>query len=158
MLPIPTRIRAVRENPESPFLDCYPGTPPETLAKIFASRTTVTPPTIQSPKEKPMLNFTNYDENLAAASKGVTKNHINGIGASDNPGRLVDVLETLELITPELAVPLKTIAAHGGAVKDFTTVSVYALDAKLRGTDATLEQRLAFKASLARHGLLTVPR
>jgi hypothetical protein len=105
-----------------------------------------------------MLNFTGYDERVAAASKGVTKQHINGIGAANDPSRLIDVLETLELITPELAVPLRTIAAHGGAVKDFTTVSVYALDAKLRTTDATLEQRLSFKASLARHGLLTVPR
>jgi hypothetical protein len=157
MLPIPMKIRAVRENPESPFLDCYPGTPPETLAKIFASRT-ATPPTIKSPKGKPMLNFTGFDERIAAASKGVTQQHVNGIGASNDPGRLIDVLETLELITPELAVPLKTIAAHGGAVKDFTTVSVYALDAKLRSTDATVEQRMAFKASLARHGLLTVPR
>jgi hypothetical protein len=105
-----------------------------------------------------MLNFTGYDERVAAAANGVTKQHINGINASNDPSRLVDVLETLELITPELAVPLRTIAAHGGEVKDFATVSVYALDAKLRTTDATLEQRLAFKASLARHGLLTVPR
>ena len=105
-----------------------------------------------------MLNMTNYDERLAATSKGVTKHHVNGITASDNPARLIDVLETLELITPELAVPLKTIAAHGGDVKDFATINVYKLDAKLRETDATLEQRLAFKASLARHGLLVVPR
>ena len=103
-----------------------------------------------------MLNFTGYDER--AASNGVTKQHINGINASNDPSRLIDVLETLELITPELAKPLKTIAAHGGPLKDVITLSVYALDAKLRNTDATLEQRLAFKASLARHGMLTVPR
>jgi hypothetical protein len=104
------------------------------------------------------LNFTGYDERLAAASSGVTKSHINGIGGSDNPSRLVDVLEALELITPELAVPLRTIAAAGGPLKEFATVSVYDLDRKLRATDATLDQRLAFKAALSRHGLLTVPR
>jgi hypothetical protein len=107
------------------------------------------------------LNFTGYDERIAASSKGVTRDHVNGIGGSNNPSKLIDVLETLELITPELAVPLRTIAAANSPdckVKDFATISVYALDAALRKTDATLEQRLAFKSSLHRHGLLTVPR
>ena len=157
MAPIPTRIRAVSEDPKAPFLDCYPDISLEELNKILASRTT-SPPTIKSQKEKPMLNFTGYDERLAASSKGIEKSHVNGISASDSPSRLLDVLENLELITPELAVPLKKIAAHGGDPKEFITLSVYALDAKLRKTDATVEQRLAFKASLARQGWLTVPR
>ena len=105
-----------------------------------------------------MLNMTGFDERLAASSSGITKQHINGINASNDPARLLDVLETLELITPELAKPLKTITARGGEVKEFITLSVYALDAKLRMTDATVEQRLAFKASLARHGWLVTPR
>jgi hypothetical protein len=105
-----------------------------------------------------MLNMTGYNEHTAASSKGASLIHINGIGASSDPSRLLDVLETLELITPELAKPLKTIAAHGGPLKDVITLSVYALDAKLRLTDASLESRIAFKASLSRHGLLVVPR
>jgi hypothetical protein len=103
-----------------------------------------------------MPNMTGYNER--ASSNGAIKNHINGINASNDPSRLLDVLQTLELITPELATPLKTIAAHGGPLKDVFTISVYALDAKLRETDAPLESRMAFKASLARFGMLTVPR
>jgi hypothetical protein len=103
-----------------------------------------------------MLNMTNVNEH--ATANGVAKIHINGINASNDPSRLLDVLQTLELITPELATPLKTIAAHGGPLKDVFTISVYSLDQKLRETDAPLEARMAFKASLARFGMLVVPR
>jgi hypothetical protein len=123
-----------------------------------ASENTTHPPSKSQKENNMSLNFTGYDERLAASSKGIEKNHVNGIGASDDPSRLLDVLETLELIAPELAKPLKTITAHGGEVTEFITLSVYALDAKLRTTDATVEQRMAFKSSLARHGWLTVPR
>jgi hypothetical protein len=81
-----------------------------------------------------MLNFTNYDEHVAAASKGIAKTHVNGICASNDPARLVEVLERLDLCSPELAVPLKTIAAAGGELKEFLQVSVYKLDQALRKT------------------------
>ena len=105
-----------------------------------------------------MLNMTNYNEH--AAVKGVEKLHVAGINASSDPGRLVEVLERLEVITPEFAKPLKTICAHsdGKQLKDVLQVNVYKLDKALKATDATIEMRLAFKASLDRFGLLTVPR
>jgi hypothetical protein len=57
-----------------------------------------------------------------------------------------------------LAVPLKTIAAAGGELKEFLQISVYKLDQALRKTEATVEAKIAFKASLHRHNLLVVPR
>ncbi len=104
MLPIPTKIRAVREDPAAPLVECYPETP-DALAAIFAARSTPTTPT-------------------------------------------------------EFAKPLKTICAHsdGKQLRDVLQVNVYKLDKALKATDATIEMRLAFKASLDRFGLLTVPR
>ncbi len=155
MLPIPTKIRAVREDPAAPLVECYPETP-DALAAIFAARSTPTTPT--TPKEKPVQNMTGFNEH--ASVKGVEKTHISGINASSDPGRLVDVLERLELISPEFAKPLKTICAHsdGKQLRDVLQVNVYKLDKALKATDATIEMRLAFKASLDRFGLLTVPR
>jgi hypothetical protein len=80
------------------------------------------------------------------------------INASNDPVRLIQILERLDLVSPEMAKPLKTIAAHGGSVKEVYQVSVDKLDQALRKTEATVEQRLAFKASLDRLGLLVVPR
>jgi hypothetical protein len=66
MLPIPTRIRAVAENPEALHLDCYPGNTKEDVSRIIARRTT----TPSTPKGTPvMLNFTNYDSRLAQKAK-----------------------------------------------------------------------------------------
>ncbi len=105
-----------------------------------------------------MLNMTGFNEH--AAVKGVEKNHISGINASNDPGRLVEVLERLEVISPEFAKPLKTICAHsdGKQLRDVLQINVYQLDKALKATDATIDQRLAFKASLDRFGLLVVPR
>ena len=80
------------------------------------------------------------------------------INASNDPVRLIQILERLDLVSPEMAKPLNTIAAHGGSVKEVYQVSVYKLDQALRKTEASVEQRLAFKASLDRFGLLVVPR
>jgi hypothetical protein len=81
-----------------------------------------------------------------------------GINASNDAVRLIQILERLDLVSPEMAKPLKTIAAPGGSVKEVYQVSVYKLDQALRKTEASVEQRLAFKASLDRFGLLVVPR
>jgi hypothetical protein len=154
MLPIPTKIKAVREDPNDPIVNCY-SEDPITLARIFASRSTSTTPTPTTPKGKtPMMNMTGYDGNHSK----VEKTPINGINASNDPVRLIEILERLDLVSPEMAKPLKTIAAHGGSVKEVFQVSVYKLDQKLRTTEASVEQRLAFKASLDRFGLLVVPR
>ena len=101
-----------------------------------------------------MLNYTGYDGNHTKAEL----TPIPGINASDDPKRLIDVLLRLDLISDGMAESIKTIAAHGGDVKPHYQVSVYKLDAALKSTGASLENRMGFKASLHRHGLLTVPR
>ena len=104
-----------------------------------------------------MLNMTNFDAHLAAAANGVEREHVN-INGTDNPARLIDILERLEMCSAELAVPLKKIAASGGELKEFLQIPVHKLDARLRNTDATVEQRMALKSSLSRHGMLFVQR
>ncbi len=103
-----------------------------------------------------MLNLTGYDGN----HRKVEKVPVAGINATNDPVRLIEILERLELITPEFATPLRTIAAHGAAasLKDVWQISVYKLDKALAGTTASIEARMAFKNSLDRFGLLVVPR
>lgn len=103
-----------------------------------------------------MMNMTGYDGNHTK----VEKIPVAGINASNDPVRLVDILERLELVTPEFAKPLRTIAANGAAasLKDVCQISVYKLDKALAATTATIEARMAFKASLDRFGMLVVPR
>jgi hypothetical protein len=153
MLPIPRKIRAVREDQSAPLLDCYPGLTKEDVTRILAGRT-ITPPI--KPKEKSMLNMTNYDPFLAA--KGEEKTHIVGIGGSNSPTRIIETLERLELCSPKLAAPLKTLAAAGEKINEHLQIPVHELDAALRKTDATIEQRLAFKSSLNSLGVLYVVR
>lgn len=99
-------------------------------------------------------NFTGYNEFNANSTE---KTHIN-INSSDHLPRLLDILGNLGLVTNELATPLKTIAAAGEPIKEFLQIPVHKLDAKLRNTYSTVEQKIAFKANLDRHGLLVVVR
>jgi hypothetical protein len=57
-----------------------------------------------------------------------------------------------------MAEPLKILASHGKPLGEHYRVSVYKLDAALNKTGASTENRMAFKASLDRWGLLVVPR
>jgi hypothetical protein len=153
-LPLPTKIRAVAEHPDAPLLDCYPGTK-EDVARIYALLTTAPSP-IKTTKEKPMLNMTSFDPFLAA--KGNERTHIVGINGSNSPTRLIETLERLELCSPKLAEPLKTLAAAGEKINEHLQIPVHELDAALRRTDATIEQRMAFKSSLNSLGVLYVVR
>jgi hypothetical protein len=88
----------------------------------------------------------------------VSKRPMPGIGASNDPARLVNVLETLGLCSSVMAEPLRELAAHGKPLRPHFTVSVYKLDEALENIECTVSQRMQFKASLDRAGLLTVPR
>jgi hypothetical protein len=156
MLPILTKIKAVREDSSAPLLECYAETP-ETVARIFAGAATST--NNQRPKEGPkqMQNMTGYNPLLANAKE--EKNHVAGIGASNDPARLLDVLDRLGVgPSDDMMTSLKTLSAHGKPIGEHFQVSVVKLDQALRKTEATLEQRLAYKASLHAAGLLMVPR
>ncbi len=84
MLPIPTKINAIREDPAAPLVECYQEDP-TTLAAIFAARSTTTPTT--PTKEKPMLNMTGYDGN----HRKVEKTPVAGINATNDPVRLIEI-------------------------------------------------------------------
>jgi hypothetical protein len=86
------------------------------------------------------------------------KTSVSGIGASNDPKRLIDVLVRLGLCSDGLATPLKQLAAAGKPVGEHFKVSVWDLDHKLAGVDCTLSQRMQLKASLDLAGLLAVPK
>jgi hypothetical protein len=86
------------------------------------------------------------------------KRHMPGIGANGNVSRLIGVLQALELCPIGLGESLQKLAAYGKPVKEFFQVSVWDLDRALAGVECSIEQRMAFKASLDHAGLLTVPK
>jgi len=83
---------------------------------------------------------------------------IPGIAASSSPARLIDVLSRMGLMPRDLGEPLKQLAAAGGKPGDHWKVSVWKLDQVLGNTDASIGNRIAFKSSLDRAGLLSVER
>jgi hypothetical protein len=103
-------------------------------------------------------NMTGYNEFTAAASKGNQLEHVSGIGASERPERLLSTLKKLDLISDRMFTACSTILAAGNPCGEFCAVSVVDLDRRLRATDATPEQRLAFKLGLERAGMMFVPK
>jgi len=86
------------------------------------------------------------------------KRAVSGIGPSNDPARLIDVLSRLGLCPSGAVAPLKSLAAHGTPLKEFFQVSVWDLDRALEGVECSVSQRMQLKASLDRAGLLTVPK
>jgi hypothetical protein len=147
MLPVPTKIRAIREDLNDPFMKSYDATDVSTLAalavlKVFSNHQ----PTIQSKEEK--MSYLQFP-----ITPQTTKRHVPGIGAG-SPARLVDTLSRLGLCPSELIDPLKTLAAHSKPLAPYFQVSVDALDVALSGVEASIEQRMAFKYSLKQANLL----
>jgi hypothetical protein len=153
---VPIKIRAVREDPEEPHLDCYRGNPTG-LAELLATRTTTQPTTTKENTKMSHHNFTGYN-GIAASQSGTTKKGVAGITASADPARLIDVLARLGVCPHDLATPLKQLAAAGKPVKEFFQVSVWDLDRALADVDCSVSQRMAFKNSLDLAGLLSVPK
>jgi hypothetical protein len=149
VMPIPTKIRAVREDPSAPILECY-ADDPAVLAKFFASRSTTT----SSTKGKPYMSLN--PEYVTAAAK--PKRAVMGVGANYNVSALIGTLQRLELCPSGLAEPLKQLAAAGQPLAQYYQVSVWDLDRALSDVDCSVSQRLQFKSSLDRAGLLTVPK
>jgi hypothetical protein len=150
---VPIKIRAVREDPSNPILECYRENPIG-LAKLLATRTTIQPTTTKTKANIMSLN----PEYVSASSKPATKHAVSGIGPSGDPARLIGVLANLGLCPHELATPLKQLAAAGKPLKEFYQVSVWDLDRALQNVDCSIQNRMQFKASLDRAGLLSVPK
>jgi hypothetical protein len=87
------------------------------------------------------------------------KRTVAGIHGSDSTERLIQTLANLGLCSSDLATPLKKLAAAGGKVSDHLKISVHDLDQALAGVAfCPISNRIAFKTSLARAGMLTVPK
>jgi hypothetical protein len=115
--------------------------------------------TIQPTTTKTKANIMSFNpEYVSASSKPATKQAVPGIGPSGDPARLIGVLQNLGLCPHELATPLKQLAAAGKPLKEFFTVSVWDLDRALQNVDCSIQNRMQFKASLDRAGLLSVPK
>jgi hypothetical protein len=142
--PIPTMIRAFAEDPYHPSLDCYPDQDPTTIAKLFAATTM---------KAKNMsLNPVHITE-AAPVIKPVP-----GIQAYNisNKSGMIRTLARLGFVPDGQQDRIESLAAHN--MDTGIKVDVYALDARLKTTGASISQRLAFKASLGHAGMLFVPR
>jgi hypothetical protein len=101
-----------------------------------------------------MHNFTGYNGNAA----GVDRAPITGISATTDVGRLVETSAKLGLVEDRMIAPAKQLAASGTPISEYVSVDVVSLDRALRKFETTVEGRLAFKSSLHRAGLLTVPK
>jgi hypothetical protein len=67
-------------------------------------------------------------------------------------------LVRLGLCSSELASPLKSITAAGAPIKELFQVNVWELDRALAGVECSIEQRINFKSSRDRLGILNVPK
>lgn len=147
MLPVPTKIRAVIENPDDPFLDCYSTN--DIATQVALSLASNHQPATTLTKETTTMSLNPE----FTTSPRATKQHIPGIHAA-RADRLVETLTRLGLCPSDLAVPLKQIAASGRPIKEFYQVSIDELDRALNTVEVSLENRMAFKWSLRQAGLL----
>jgi len=144
-LPIPTIIQAFAEDPNDPTFSCYPGEDPTEISKLFASQITK--------KEKSMsLNPVHITE---AAPVITPVPGIQGYNVSNKSG-IIRTLARLGFVPDGQQDKIESLAAHN--MDTGIKVDVYALDARLKTTGASISQRLAFKASLSQAGMLFVPR
>jgi hypothetical protein len=157
MLPIPTRIKAIAEDPTSPDLTCYDATDIESLAalavsKIFATNPTTTKPT----KETKSMSYNSINPaNPDYVTSEAPKRFVNGVMANDNPQALIKTLHKLGLVGNDIVDPLVQIAAAGKPLGHLFQVSLYDVDRALKGVaNADPQARIGFKASLRNAGLL----
>jgi hypothetical protein len=150
---IPIKIRAVREDPNDPFMDCY-GNDPATLAELAVAKVIASQsPTNQPPKKENTTMGLNPEYIDASAPK--VQKHAIPINYAEAPG-VIRTLEALGLRPPN---QLKALAASGAKVSAAgwqTTLDE--VDMALAKTYADVSTRMAFKAALVRHGLLSPRR
>jgi hypothetical protein len=153
-MPVPTKIRAVREDPDHPHLDCY-SNDVATLAALAVSKVFSNHQPTTTPKKVDIemidINPANPNYNPTAS----TKRYVAGIGANDNAQALVGALHRLGLMSHDMETPLKTLAAKGQPLSPYFQVSVYEVDRALKDVaNVSTQDRIGFKSSLHRAGLL----
>jgi hypothetical protein len=147
-----TKIKAIREDPKDPRMDCYANDVATQAAleisKVFSNQPNPKP---ESSKQMSIINYGNPELNPTIAPK----RFVVGVIANDNPVALVKTLNRLGLCSNEMADPLKKLAAQKRPLSEFFQVSVYDVDMALKGVEASPEDRIGFKSSLKRAGLMT---
>jgi len=159
MLPAPTRIKAIAEDQKSPFLECYDATSIESLAalavqKVFATNP-INPTTKLTKESTKQMSVENFGNPNYVTGPAAPKRFVSGIIANDNPVALVKTLNRLGLCSNQMADPLQKLAAAGRPLKEFFTVSVYEVDRALKDVECSPQDRIGWKNSLLRAGLMT---
>jgi hypothetical protein len=148
------KIRAVREDPANPMMDCYDADDLTIRAKLEVARVMASHiPTNQPPKKEESKMSLN-PEYIDASAPKVQKYAI-PIHYAEAPG-VIRTLEALGLRPPN---ELRTLAASGAKVSAAgwqTTLDE--VDMALAKTYADMSTRMAFKAALVRHGLMSPRR
>jgi hypothetical protein len=156
---IVTKIKAIREDPKDPHLDCYSTNDVATLAALEISKVFANNPILTTPpkKEDIMSNPSGLVDSYSYSYSKAPKRHVPGIGSA-SPARLVDTLSRLGLVPSNLVDPLKTLSAHGKPLAPYFTVSIDELDMALNGVECSTENRIRFKQALVAAGLLSTKR
>jgi hypothetical protein len=156
MLPIPTKIKAIAEDPTAPFLECYATDDIDVavalqISKVFAAHQ----PTTTAKKEESIMsaNYTGVTGLDGPALKSA-KRFVTGVSANDNAQAIVKTLHRLGLVSHELETPLVQLAARGKPLGQYFQVSLYDLDMALRDVEATPGDKIGFKASIRNANLL----
>jgi hypothetical protein len=155
MLPIPTKIRAIRDDPADPQMDLYAKTDVASLAALAVSKAFSNLPT-PTKKDSKMagVNYTGVVGLEERPFKSASKRHVFGISANDNAQAIIGTLHRLGLVGNDIVAPLKQIAAAGKPLGGLFQVSLYDVDRALSDVDATAGDKIGFKASLRNANLL----
>jgi hypothetical protein len=154
-LPIPTKIKAIAEDPTAPDLECYDATNIESLAALAVSKVFANNPiSIKSTKESIMTNYTGVTGPGFDGPAKVAKRFVSGVNANDSTQAIVKTLHRLGLVSNELQTPLVQLAAAGKPLGQYFQVSLYDLDRALSDVDADAGSKIGFKASVRNAGLL----
>jgi hypothetical protein len=138
MIPIPTKIRAVREDPEHPMMDCYPSDL-DTIAKLAVTATIANHP---SNKEPPKMTDTLSTQVKPRPTRPLTS----------LPSRLTAeaCLEIIARIDPEHTA--------AGIAASREKVDVDQIDSALEYTELSISDRFRFKQALAQLGIMSAGR
>lgn len=158
MLPVPTRIKAIAEDPTAPFLECYATDDIDVAVALQISKVSAAPqPTTTKPtKETNSMSYNSINQaNPNYVTSEAPRRFVNGVMANDNPQALIKTLHRLGLVGNDIVDPLVQIAAAGKPLGGLFQVSLYDVDKALAGiANADAGQRIGFKASLRNAGLL----
>jgi hypothetical protein len=147
-----TKIKAIREDPKDPRLECY-SSDIATLATVAVSKAFSHQPPTTKESENIMSNYTGVT-GLDGPAFPSAKRFVTGVSANDNAQAIVKTMHRLGLVSAELETPLVQLAAHGKPLGQYFQVSLYDLDQALKNVEASPQDKIGFKSSANRAGLL----